>query len=98
MSLGRKYAVSGSLTAPNSTTAPIAELVGSTTIRPLVYDIVVGSSATPADNAARFQIQRATTTGSGATTTLTPQALDGGDPAATAVAYQGTWTTTQPTL
>lgn len=100
MAMGRKYAVSGTLTAPNSTTAPVSILTvgAATTVRPMVYDVVVGSHATPADNAAEFQLQRSTTTGSGATTTITPQALDPGDPAATAIAYQGTFTTSQPTL
>lgn len=98
MAMGRKYAINGSLTAPNSTTAPIAVLTSTTAIRPMVYDIVVGSTATPADNAAKFQIQRATTAGTGATTTITPQALDPGDPAATATANQGAYTTTNPTL
>lgn len=96
--MGRKYTISGTLTAPNSATAPLSTLNNpGTAIRPMIYDIFVGSTATPADNAARFQIQRSTTAGSTPTTTLTPQAIDPGDPAATAVGYQGTFGT-NPTL
>lgn len=97
MAMGRKYAVSGSLTAQNSTTAPQSDLRGTTAIRAMIYDLIVGSAATPADNAARFQLQRSTTAGSTPTTSITPQAIDPGDPAASSTCDQGTYST-NPTL
>lgn len=56
---------------------------GGTAIRPKVYDILVGSSAPPADQAARFLVQRCTTAGT-AGSSFTPIALDNGDPASSA--------------
>lgn len=44
-----------------------------------IYDVVVGSDATPADNAAEYVLQRITAAGTA--TAVTPQALDPGDPA-----------------
>lgn len=97
--MGRKYAVSGSIAQADSTSAPLMNLNNpGTAIRPMVYDIIVGSgTVSPADNACRFQIQRSTTAGSTATTSITPQAIDPGDPAATATCFQGTYST-NPTL
>lgn len=98
MAAGRKYSINGSLTAPNSATAPIMNLNNpGTAVRPMIYDVVVGSTATPADNAAKFQLQRSTTAGVTPTTTITPQAIDPGDPASTATTFQGSYGT-NPTL
>jgi hypothetical protein len=97
MAMGRKYATSGSLTAPNSAIAPISNIISTTAIRPMIYDIIMGSTATPADNSAKFQLQRCTTAGTTPTTTITPTPIDPGDPASTATSFQGTWAT-NPTL
>lgn len=58
----------------------------------MVYDVMVGSDATPADNAASYKIQRSTTVGTWAGSggaAITPVALDPGDPAAVTTANQG---------
>jgi hypothetical protein len=60
------------------------ELRSATTIRPKVYDLIVSSVATPADNAGEYLLQRTTTVGT--STSVTPQLLDPGDPAALATA------------
>lgn len=57
---------------------------GTTAHRIKVYDVVVGSDATPADNAAEYVLQRYTVDGT--STAVTPQALDPGDAAALAEA------------
>lgn len=95
---GRRYEVNGSVTGPNSNTAPIVNITGGTTVRPAIYDIVTGNGvASPADNSVKLQIVRSSTLGSGATG-VTPNPLDSQDPASTTVAWQGSWSSTQPTL
>lgn len=78
----RAYAVSGQDTNTAATT--MLTLISATTIRPEIYDVVIGSVATPADNAAQYYLQRVTTAGT--VTAVTPQALDPNDPAALATA------------
>lgn len=80
--MGRRYAIDGEDTNTNNTT--ILELRSTTAIRPKIYDFILGSDATPADNAGDYVLQRTTTAGTA--TSVTPQALDPGDPAATATA------------
>lgn len=77
--MGRRYSCVGEDTNTANTT-PI-EIRSATTIRPRVYDIVIGSDATPADNCCQYDFQRTTTVGSGGSAG-TPQLLDPGDPAA----------------
>lgn len=95
--MGRRYVVNQSLVAQNSTTANIMNLTSTAAIRCRIYDVIIGSTATPADNAAKFQVQRSTTAGTTPTTTITPTALDSADPAAVATCNQGTYVT-PPTL
>lgn len=76
--MGRRYSISGTDTNTAATTQ--LTLISATTIRPRVYDIVVSSVATPADNAGEYFLARITTAGT--VTAVTPQALDPGDPAA----------------
>jgi hypothetical protein len=59
-------------------------LTSTSAIRPAVYDFFFGSNATPADNALNWLMERYTAAGTA--TAVTPQALDSGDPAATATA------------
>lgn len=80
--MARRYSIDGQDTNTADTT--ILGLTSATTIRPRIYDLVMGSDATPADNAGEYVIQR--TTGAGTSTSVTPTALDPGDPAATAAA------------
>lgn len=79
---GRRYSIDGQDTNTAATT--ILELRSTSAIRPAIYDLISGSDATPADNAAEYNLQRTTTAGT--STSVTPQALDSGDPAATATA------------
>jgi|ERR1035437_2258514 hypothetical protein len=75
----RRYSATGSITA--AATKTILGLTGGTTIRTSVYDLVLSNFATPADNAAQWQLRRSTVAATGGTA-LTPPALDSADPAA----------------
>lgn len=91
MSVGRKYALSVGVT--NTVSVTQVTLIATSAIRPSLYDLLISSAAAPADNAANYQVKRFTAAGT--TTALTPQALDEGDPAATATA--GSNATVEPT-
>lgn len=91
MASPRAYALTGSVTNTAAVTQVV--LVSTSAIRPAVYDMLISASAAPADNAAQYQVKRFTAAGT--TTALTPQALDSGDPAATATA--GTNASIEPT-
>jgi len=82
--MARKYVVDGSQNAAASTT--VIGITSATTIRPVLYDLVFGSAATPADQAFNMQVNRYTAAGTG--TTVTPVAIDPGDPAALAAAKE----------
>lgn len=77
----RKYAVVGNATTAASATLPLLTIISAATIRPQIYDYTISSDATPADNAAKYVLQRCTTTGT-VGSAITPQALDPADPAA----------------
>ena len=65
------------------TSKTILQLISAATIRPALYDLIVGSDDTPADQATRFAIRRFTavgTEGGG----FTPVALDPANPASLA--------------
>lgn len=89
--MGRRYAIDGQDT--NTAATSILGLTSAATIRPKVYDLIVGSDATPADNAAEYVLQRYTAAGTA--TGVTPKALDPGDPASLAAA--GEAHTVEPT-
>lgn len=91
---GRDYSVAGNATNTQSSTLPLVGISGGTTVRPRLYEFTFGSSGSPADNAASFLIQRATTVGH--STAFTPVALDSGDPAA--ISSAGITYDTGPTL
>ena len=75
--MGRRYCVPGSCTtAAGSKTASI---LSATTVRPAIYDIIIGAAAAPGDQSANWGVLRATALGTG--TAFTPNALDAGDPA-----------------
>jgi hypothetical protein len=67
------------------------------TVRPHVYDIILGSNDTPADQAAEFTVQRNTTNGTGGTS-VTPEPLDPLSVAASSVSTAGAYSTTNPTI
>src|SRR5688572_25270696 len=74
-----KYAVEMNRTA--STTASLGT-IGADATRPRrgkLYDVILGSEASPADNAFKYTVQRCTALGT--STGVTPQALDPADAA-----------------
>lgn len=84
--MGRNYSVSGgAIAAQGSATVPQAQIVGAATIRPKISDLVLGSSSTPADQAAQWALKRSSTASTGGTA-VTPSPLDPGDPASLAAA------------
>lgn len=68
-------------------------VTSTTAVRPEIYHVIVGSAATPADNALSIFLQRYTAAGTA--TSLTPSPLDPADPASTATA--GRTHTVEPT-
>lgn len=78
----RRYGVTASDTNTAGTTQ--VGVTSTAAIRPAIYDILISSVATPADNAGDWQFQRHTAAGT--STGFTPVALDPGDPASTASA------------
>jgi hypothetical protein len=81
--MARNYSVNGNAVNTQSSTLPLVTLISSANIRPRIYDMTFGSAATPADNAARYILQRSTSPGTPGSS-ITPQALDPGDPVALA--------------
>src|SRR3979490_383820 len=86
----RRYSQGGN--TPAGTNLTIAEVlaVGATT-RARIYDIIVGSDATPVDVATKFNVIRGTVSGTG--TAVTPNTLDPGDPASLMSVKVGTFVT-----
>jgi len=80
--MGRRYSINGSDTNTSNTT--ILGVDSATTIKPVVYDIILASKAAPADYAAGYEVQRYTVAGT--STPVTPQALDPDDPSSLASA------------
>lgn len=80
--MGRRYSISGT----DTNTAGVTQIgiTATAAIRPMIYDLVISSVATPADNAGEYFLQR--DTAAGTSTAVTPQALDPGDPAAVTIA------------
>jgi len=75
----RRYGANGSITA--AATKTILSLSGSTAVRPALYDLLISSNATPADNSSQWWLLRfGTANGTG--TAVTPELLDNADPAA----------------
>jgi hypothetical protein len=81
--MARNYSISGqrSVASPTDT---LLGLTSAATIRPMIHDLIVGSLATPADNALEFILQRYTAAGTA--TAVTPVAIDPADPASLASA------------
>jgi hypothetical protein len=63
-----------------------------TTAPPRIYDLIIGSDATPADVAAEYMLNRTTTVGVGGSA-LTEVPLDPLTVAAGTICHGGTWTT-----
>lgn len=79
--MGRRYSIDGAQAVASPTDTCLG-LTSTSAIRPAIYDVIFGSTATPADNALQWLLQRYTAAGTA--TSVTPQPLDSGDPAATA--------------
>lgn len=84
--MGRRYSINGTRSVA-SPTQTLLTLVSAATIRPKIYDLIMGSNATPADNALEWLLQRFTVAGT-AGSSVTPAPLDPADPAALASAGQ----------
>src|SRR5579883_1595852 len=78
----RRYSINGSITAAASKT--ILGVTATAAVRPTIYDVMLSSNATPADNSSEWQLLRYTAAGT--STAVTPTALDSGDPASTSTA------------
>lgn len=89
----RHYAASQSAQA-NTAAVTLLHLVGTASVRPRIYECVLGSAVAPVDQAASYTVNR--TTAAGTLTAVTPQALDSTDPAASSAAG-GKPVTTEPT-
>lgn len=84
--MARSYSVfADNIAAQNSATVPQAQIVSTAAIRPKIYDLMLGSPSTPADQAASWVIKRSTTASTGGTA-VTPSPIDPGDPASTSTA------------
>ena len=75
--MGRRYHSRGSVAVGTDKSA--VSLISAATIRPRLYDLIIGCVATPADAATNWAVQRFTADGTG--TAFTPIALDPADPA-----------------
>lgn len=84
--MGRRYCVDGQGSNDDTTHAAILGLTSATTIKPKIYDLIIGSDAVAADNAVELVLQRYTAAGSG--DDITPRPLDPDDPAALAAAKE----------
>ena len=90
--MGRRYSGIGDQTAATDET--IIQLESATTIRPEMYEFLIGSSAAPGDLSSHLHWERWTTS-AGTSTAFVPIALDPDDPAALAVV--GSNNTGEPT-
>ena len=89
--MARQYSAQGNIAVGTNKTA--LTMVSASTIRPSLFDVVIGCDATPADQAARFVIQRFTAAGT--VTAVTPEPTDPADPAA--LATSGSNASVEPT-
>jgi hypothetical protein len=80
----RAYSVSGP-NASGSATKTAVTVISAATVRPRIYDVVIGNSATPADQAATYALTRFTAAGT-AGSSPTPNPVDPGDVASVATA------------
>lgn len=97
----RGYSTNGS-NASGSSNKTLITVIGATTVRPSIFDLNIGCSATPADQAAKYLLGRFTTVGT-AGSSPTPLPLDPSDVAAVATtgnAHSGepTYTASQALL
>jgi hypothetical protein len=89
----RGYSTNGS-NASGSANKTLITVIASTTVRPAIFDLLLGNSQTPADQAAKYALQRFTAAGT-AGNSPTPEPLDTGDVAA--IATTGNAHSVEPT-
>ncbi len=90
---GNAYSVTNQ--TPAGADLGIIALGGTAAVQIKLYELILGSDATPADLAGEFMVNRSTTTGAGGTT-ITPEPLNFLTAAATGTAEGGAYSTTQP--
>lgn len=78
--MGAKYSAFNTSTNTASATVPMWCLTGGTTKRVRLYHMVIGSPATPGNQAAQFAVRRTSARGT-QSTSFTPKPLDPADPA-----------------
>ena len=92
-----KYAITGTQASVSGSDKTVLSVVASNAIqarRGKVFDVLIGTNGTPADNYLQWDISRITAAGT--STSVTPQALDPADTAALALA--GNNHTVEPTV
>lgn len=82
--------------ATNTANLPLISITGSTAVRPSLREVILGSRATPADQAAAYQLQNVTAAGD--RTALTAAPRDSGDPVALSTPRGQAGGTTDPTF
>lgn len=90
-----KWGTKGSKDATSVKSVLLLTAAASSPRRAKVYDLMFGCSASPADNAFLWQVQRCSTAGTG--TTNTPNSLDAADTLATTIVSTNV-VTIDPTL
>lgn len=84
--MSRKYVIQDDQAMTATPGDSVLSLVGTTTVRPKIFDLIVGTTGTADDNAIEYRLANHSADGTG--DALTPTPLDSGDPAA-AGAYLG---------
>ena len=77
MGMGRRYSVAQQDT--NTAATSMIGITATAAVRPRIYDLLMSSGGTPADNGVLYLLERHTLPGTN--TAFTPVALDPGDPA-----------------
>jgi hypothetical protein len=78
--MARSYSVfADNIACQNSATVPQAQIVATAAVRPRLYDLMLGSPSTPADQAASWVLKRSSSASTGGTA-CTPSPIDPGDP------------------
>jgi len=78
--MGRRYSIADDQAMTATPGDSVLSIVGTTDVRPRIYDLIFGTTGTPADTMIQYLLQRFTADGTG--DALVPTALDSGDPTA----------------
>ena len=68
--MGERYAAVGTESTTTTGYTTMISIIGSTTVRPRLYDVMWGFGGTPADNAMFVNLQRSTAVGTAGTANL----------------------------